>query len=81
MLDVGASLLCLSASLLRASTRSRRAARRRGRPQRIGHDDGEPSARGIPVAQLCTVFGCRDRQHATHQATAQSIEETFALKW
>ena len=80
LLGVCSPLLRLQPALLRASTRGRRPARRRGWSQSIGHDGGQPSARGIPVAQLRSMLGCDDRQHSADEATTQSVENTLALQ-
>jgi len=78
-LDVGAVLLRGETPLLRPTARRRCASRRRRRPDRLGDQGGEPGARGIPVAQLSAVLGCRDREYTVDQATTQPLQESLAL--
>lgn len=79
LFHVGPMLLGRQASLLRASAGCGGPSCRRGRAERVGDDGREPLPCGIPVATLLAIFGCRDRQHASHQSAAQVREESLPL--
>ena len=79
-LGVGAPLLRLEAPLIRASSPPRGSASRRVRAQRVSDQCGQSGARGIPVAKLRTMLGCCDRQHSSHQATVEPVEESLTLE-